>query len=191
MVQKLPEGSLDLIPKSHSFMDKLQRLLNIFVKRAQAPLADVSSTNTISSAETTAFLDHAKMTSETAKAVHEWAKEQIGTQTVEQEQINIFTYSRDLMDSSLNFYNKAKEFIESTDVNKSVSNVDQLYNAMVANYNNLTAPGRLDDQWVSSNQQFELSQDMKQMQSSMQYMRKYIDKQKNVEANQINEPRLP
>ena len=171
---------------------KLSKLISIFEKKAQALPSDVQSTNSISSDETSAFLQHAEMTAKTAEEVFNWAERMVdpAVQT-DQGQINTFTYSREMRDNSANFNNKAREFIESTDDNKSVSSIDSLFNSMMGAYNNLTGPEQLDDQWVAENQQFELAQDMKQMQGSMQYMEQYIQKQKNVETNTANEPQLP
>ncbi len=172
---------------------KLSRFTSIFLKKAQTLPTEVSSTNTISSDETSAFLEHSQMTMQTSNEVYEWAEGQVGEPGIETEQgkINTLTYSRDMRDSSTNFNAKAKEFIESTDSNKTVNSIESLFNTMMQSYNNLTGPDQLNDQWVSENQQFDLAQKMKQMEGSMKYMGEYIQKQKNVETNNENEPQLP
>lgn len=171
---------------------KVSKLSSIFHKKAQL-MTDVSSTNTISSDETSAFLEHAKMTAETANQIYEWANEQIGEPGTNPEQgkLNLFNFARDFRDTSTNFETKARDFIESTDSNKTISSIESNFNAMMQNYNNLTGPEQLNDQWVSDNQQFDLAQDVKQLSGSMKFMEEYIQKQKNVEANTENVPSLP
>jgi hypothetical protein len=172
---------------------KLARFTSIFLKKAQTLPTAVSSTNTISSDETSAFLEHSQMTVQTSNEVYEWAEGQVGEPGTETEQgkINTVTYSRDMRDSSTNFNAKAKEFIDSTDGNKAVSSIESLFNTMMQSYNNLTGQDQLNSQWVSDNQQFDLAQKIKQMEGSMKYIGDYIKKQKNVETNTENQPQLP
>jgi len=178
---------------------KLARFASIFLKSAQALPDGVSSTNTVSSDETSAFDEHAKMTASTADLVHQWAQDNIGEVGTEEDQnlINIYNFSRDLKDSAANFYSKASEFAQSTDVNKTIVSIDSLFNTLMGNYNKLTDPGLLDDAWVADakNQPdykgTNLGEAMDMMQQSMKYMEEYINKYKNQEANSEAGPSLP
>ncbi len=166
---------------------KLIKLAWAFSKRAQVIALD--SSDAVTQKDMDLFLSQSQVLQDAASTIFEWVSE-IAVNTNDPRLMELKRFSQALNDSTKNLNSNASTFIESTDANKTISTMDSDVNAVTQNYNAIHDT-YLKDDWVAKNNQFDEAKAMDQIPESMSFIKKFIQKQRNSEANSESEPSLP
>ena len=163
------------------------RLASYFSKKAQE--ASLDSSDNVTQEDMDFFKGETAKVMESANTVAEWAAE-ISTNTNDPKLMELDRFAQALSLAANSLNGKAKAFLNSTDENKTITTVDSDVNAVMNNYNALH-DNHLDDSWIQQNNTFDESKAMDQIEQSMTFVKDFVQKQKNAEANRGSEPSLP
>jgi hypothetical protein len=153
-----------------------------FTKISQVLNNNLDSSSNVTDSDKSLFTEHIKAINESAGTINDWVKSNLGANNNDTRLLELSRFVEAMYNSAKILSTSEDSWSKDNTLNKTITTVEQKLQPIVQNYNAIR-PNYIDEDWIQRYSSTDEAKAVEQIKNSIEFAKKFIEKQKRVETS--------